>query len=182
MAHLGKGNSIVLTKIDIAEAQLRAALRMFFEGGHPVPVYTLANAAREVVTSIANKIGVKTAAQDISKHRGHNDQRLCGSAGVVSKLLQARRPRRVTQYSMLYEDNVRYTAHDGLLSFSSKTSQTVCRWRRLLYSECGQMPSCQKLRNCRLVYRSTLETVSNFSPASAGLLISLSRRGLGLSA
>jgi hypothetical protein len=36
-----------LTKIDVAEAQICAAVRMFFGGGHPVPIYTLANAARE---------------------------------------------------------------------------------------------------------------------------------------
>jgi len=39
---------------------------MFFEGGHPVPVYTLANAAREIITSIANRIGVTTAVQDVA--------------------------------------------------------------------------------------------------------------------
>ena len=45
-----------LTKIDVAEAQIRAAVRLFFEGGHPVPVYTLANAAREIVATIGEQI------------------------------------------------------------------------------------------------------------------------------
>jgi hypothetical protein len=59
-------NSIELTKIEIAEVQLRAALQMFFEGVHPVPVYTLANAAREIVGSIANKTGVPTASGELA--------------------------------------------------------------------------------------------------------------------
>ena len=44
--------SMRLTEIDVAEAQIRAAVWMFFREGHPVPVYTLANAAREIVASI----------------------------------------------------------------------------------------------------------------------------------
>jgi hypothetical protein len=44
-----------LTKIDIAAAQIRAAVQLYFEGGHPVPVYTLANAAREIVSTIASQ-------------------------------------------------------------------------------------------------------------------------------
>jgi hypothetical protein len=34
-----------LTKIDVAEAHIRAAVRLFFEGENPAPVYALANAA-----------------------------------------------------------------------------------------------------------------------------------------
>jgi hypothetical protein len=49
-----------LTKIDVAEAQLKAAVHMFFEGGHPVPVYTLANAVREIVGKIGELIDVET--------------------------------------------------------------------------------------------------------------------------
>jgi hypothetical protein len=49
-----------LTKIDVAEAQLKAAVHMFFNGGHPVPVYTLANAVREIVGKIGELINVET--------------------------------------------------------------------------------------------------------------------------
>ena len=59
-----------LTKIDIAEAQIRAAVRMFFEGAHPVPVYTLANAAREIVGTIGNKTEVQTTVQDVAETMG----------------------------------------------------------------------------------------------------------------
>jgi hypothetical protein len=47
-----------LSKIDVAEAQICAAVRMFFKGGHLVPIYTLANAAREIVSSIGEQIGI----------------------------------------------------------------------------------------------------------------------------
>jgi hypothetical protein len=63
---LRKSNVIHLTKIDVADAQLRAAVCMYFEGGHPVPVYTLANAAREIVDSIGKKMGITTSAQSVA--------------------------------------------------------------------------------------------------------------------
>ena len=43
---------------------------MFFEGGHPVPVYTLANAAREIIHSIANQLGTATTAQYTAEFNG----------------------------------------------------------------------------------------------------------------
>ena len=59
-----------LTKIDVAEAQIRAAVWMFFREGHPVPVYTLANAAREIVASIGEKIAVETVQRELAVTRG----------------------------------------------------------------------------------------------------------------
>jgi hypothetical protein len=59
-----------LTKIDVAEAQIKAAVRMFFEGAHPVPVYTLANAAREIVATIGELIDVETAHQIVAAKHG----------------------------------------------------------------------------------------------------------------
>ncbi len=59
-----------LTKIDVAEAQIRAAVRMFFDGEHPVPVYTLANAAREIVATIGDQIDVETVQQELANARG----------------------------------------------------------------------------------------------------------------
>jgi hypothetical protein len=59
-----------LTKIDVAEAQIRAAVRLFFEGGHPVPVYILANAAREIVATIGAQIDVETVQQELAASRG----------------------------------------------------------------------------------------------------------------
>jgi hypothetical protein len=53
-----------LTKIDVVEAQIRAAVRMFFRDEHPVPVYTLANAAREIIATIGEQIEVETVQQE----------------------------------------------------------------------------------------------------------------------
>ena len=49
-----------LTKIDVAEAQLRAAICMFFEDAHPVAVHTLACAAREILTNLGHKLELNT--------------------------------------------------------------------------------------------------------------------------
>ena len=59
-----------LSKIDVAEAQIRAAVRMFFEGQHPVPIFTLANAAREIVASIGEQTDVQTVQSDLAEQRG----------------------------------------------------------------------------------------------------------------
>ncbi len=49
-------SSIELTKIGVAEAHIRTAVRLFFEGENPAPVYALANAAREIVSTIGNQV------------------------------------------------------------------------------------------------------------------------------
>jgi hypothetical protein len=59
-----------LSKIDVAEAQICAAVRMFFEGGHPVPIYTLANAAREIVSSIGAQADIETVQRELADKRG----------------------------------------------------------------------------------------------------------------
>jgi hypothetical protein len=64
------GQRLILTKIDAAEAQLRAAVRMFFEDLHLVPVYALAYAVREVVAQIGEQLDVETAQEEVAKARG----------------------------------------------------------------------------------------------------------------
>jgi hypothetical protein len=49
-----------LTKIDVADAQLRTAIRMFFENAHPVSVHTLACAAREILTNLGHHMEIDT--------------------------------------------------------------------------------------------------------------------------
>jgi hypothetical protein len=44
---------VKLSKIDIADTPLRAAIRMFFED---VPVHTLAGAAREILSTLGEKL------------------------------------------------------------------------------------------------------------------------------
>jgi|SRR5258708_5295098 hypothetical protein len=79
-----------LSKIDVAEVQIRAAVRMFFEGQHPVPIFTLANAAREIVASVGEQTDVRTvqrAAVISSSWVGHGTPRAKmprGSHRVVS--------------------------------------------------------------------------------------------------
>ena len=64
------GQKLNLTKIDAAEAQLKAAVRMYFENKHLAPVYTLANAVREVVGQIGEHLDVETVQKEIAKARG----------------------------------------------------------------------------------------------------------------
>ena len=64
------GQKISITKIDAAEAQLRAAVRMFFEGKDLVPIYALANAVREVMGQIGKHLDVETVQQEVAKARG----------------------------------------------------------------------------------------------------------------
>jgi hypothetical protein len=58
-----------LTKIDVAEALIKSAVRQFFEEAHPVPIYALANAAREILTSIGDKTGVETLLHALARQR-----------------------------------------------------------------------------------------------------------------
>ena len=55
------------TKIDVAEAQIKCAVRLFFEDSHPIPVYTLACSAREIMTTLGEKLGVPTAVDELAK-------------------------------------------------------------------------------------------------------------------
>jgi hypothetical protein len=64
------GQKISLTKIDAAEAQLREAVRMFFDNRDLVPIYTLANAVREVVAQIGDHLEVATVQKEVAKARG----------------------------------------------------------------------------------------------------------------
>lgn len=56
-----------LTKIDVAAAHIRTAVKLFFEDAHPVPIYTLASAARELLTTIGDKAGVETILHALAK-------------------------------------------------------------------------------------------------------------------
>jgi hypothetical protein len=49
-----------VTKIDAAEANLIAAVRLHLSGGNIIPVLVLANSAREIVATLGEKIGLDT--------------------------------------------------------------------------------------------------------------------------
>jgi hypothetical protein len=61
-----------LTKIDIVEAQLSAAIRMYFENAHPVPVHTLACAAREIMSVLGEKLEMDTFLDEFAYFSGEN--------------------------------------------------------------------------------------------------------------
>jgi hypothetical protein len=68
-----------LTQIDVAEAFIRAAVRLFFEGWNIIAVYTLANSARGIVATIEH-IDVETVQQELAVNRG-------GGAGMPGRLV-----------------------------------------------------------------------------------------------
>jgi hypothetical protein len=69
-----------VTKIDVAEALLKTAIRLFFEEHHPVPIYVLASAAREILTTVGDKIGVETVLHSLSKRSGKSVKQLARDA------------------------------------------------------------------------------------------------------
>jgi hypothetical protein len=77
-----------VTKIDVAEAQICAAVRMFFGGGHPVPVYTLANAACEIVATIGEKIDVETVQQELAASRGIKVKEMLRPLGAAANFFK----------------------------------------------------------------------------------------------
>jgi hypothetical protein len=69
-----------LTKVDVAEALLKTAIKLFFEGDHPVPIYVLASAAREILTTVGDKIGVETILHSLAKRSGKSVKQLAREA------------------------------------------------------------------------------------------------------
>jgi hypothetical protein len=77
-----------LTKLDVAEAHIKTAVRLFFEDGHPVSIYSLANAAREIVSVIAEKKGVKTVVDDIAAKRGSTAKETIAEGARIANWLK----------------------------------------------------------------------------------------------
>jgi hypothetical protein len=69
-----------LTKVDVAEALLKTAIKQFFEGDHPVPIYVLASAAREILTTVGDRIGVETVLHSLAKRSGKSVRQLAREA------------------------------------------------------------------------------------------------------
>ena len=51
---------MTITKLDVAERQIVAAVRLLFDGGDPVPIYVLAAAAREITTALCMDRGIRS--------------------------------------------------------------------------------------------------------------------------
>jgi hypothetical protein len=58
------------TKIDVAEAHIRTAVKLFFDDAHPIPIHLLACSAREILTKLGGKMGVATILDDVASARG----------------------------------------------------------------------------------------------------------------
>jgi hypothetical protein len=65
-----KSGTLRLNKIDVAEAHIVSAVKLFFENGHPVSVYLLASAVREILTTLGDKMGVETLLHVMSEWKG----------------------------------------------------------------------------------------------------------------
>jgi hypothetical protein len=50
---------MTITKFDVAEREIIAAVQLLFDGGDPIPIYALANSAREISATLREKRGSK---------------------------------------------------------------------------------------------------------------------------
>jgi len=77
-----------LTKIDAADAHIRTAVRMFFEGGHPAPSFMLANAAREIVEQVGGHMKVQTIQEKLAADRGLTVDELLRPLKTIANFLK----------------------------------------------------------------------------------------------
>ncbi len=56
-----------LTKLDVAQREINAAIRLLFDGGDPVAVLVLAAAARGIVTALCEKQGASSFFDDLQE-------------------------------------------------------------------------------------------------------------------
>lgn len=64
----------ILTKFDVAERQLAQAIQLFFEGGDPISVHTLAEAATQVLHDIKGQFGAKSIFRDSERIRPERER------------------------------------------------------------------------------------------------------------
>ena len=64
-----------IDKLDAAERQIVGAIQLLFSGGDPVPVYTLAAAARELTTTLCEKRGLPSLIDAIHEEHPANGRR-----------------------------------------------------------------------------------------------------------
>jgi hypothetical protein len=69
-----------LTKIDVVEAHLITAVRATFRNEHPASIYLLASSAREILTTLGSKMGVRTVLHGAAEDTGKKLGRLIESA------------------------------------------------------------------------------------------------------
>jgi hypothetical protein len=76
------------TKVGVAEAHLISAVRLRFTGGHPASVYLLAASAREILTTIGEKVGTRTTLKGISEDTGIPLKKLVDDAHEFAAFLK----------------------------------------------------------------------------------------------
>jgi hypothetical protein len=79
---------VKLTKIDAAEANLCAAIRLFFADEHPVPVHTLAGAAREVMSVLGEKLETNILLDQLAESRGVSPREYLRKATVALNFMK----------------------------------------------------------------------------------------------
>lgn len=65
-----KSATLRLNKINVAEAHIVSAVKLYFENAHPASVYLLASAAREIMTTLGIKAGGETFLHQLSAWTG----------------------------------------------------------------------------------------------------------------
>ncbi len=60
-----------ITKLDVAEREIVAAVQLLFDGGDPIPVYALAAAAREITTTLCERRGLRSMIDAIHEEHPH---------------------------------------------------------------------------------------------------------------
>ena len=58
-----------ITKLDVAEREIVAAIQLLFSGGDPIAVYTLANSAREITATLCELRGKHSVIDTIQEDR-----------------------------------------------------------------------------------------------------------------
>jgi hypothetical protein len=62
---------MTITKLDVAEREIVAAVQLLFDAGDPIPVYALAAAAREITTTLCEKHGMRSMIDWIQDDHPH---------------------------------------------------------------------------------------------------------------
>ena len=105
-----------LTKIDAAEANIIAAVRLHLEGGHPAPVLVLANSAREVVATIGQKTGAETVHAAVAANLGRTVQETIAPISKAAGFLK-HADRQMTESVELNERDVEIALYLACLDF-----------------------------------------------------------------
>jgi hypothetical protein len=82
-----------ITKIGAAERQLIVAIDMFFRNGDSLVVYALAGAAREIISTMCERRGIKSFLDDaLAANAGLTMKKTTPNGKPLSWVPEARRP------------------------------------------------------------------------------------------